>query len=224
MVVKFRQMPFNAGELPALVDVVIEFRVLPAAAPGQRALFDGVIQHHFTGREHYQVIQRPLGPLGGGIEETDGLHLIPPELQPGRMGIQRREQVDDPSPDAELAPFFHHGPALIPPIQEVLEKSRPLQAFSRHHVGQQVPDPVFRGQLLAQGHGRGHHEPGLLRSQGHGRRGQAGAAHVGVKAQFPEGQDFVGREHEHPGLRAHGPDRLFSQKKGQVLKYLFRNF
>ena len=215
-------MAFNTGELSAGVDVVPEFRVLPAAAPGQSALFDGVIQHHFTGREHHQVLQRPLGPLGGRIEETDGLHLIPPELQPHRLGIERREQVDDPSPDAELAPFFHHRAALIPPLQEVLEKSRTLQAFSRHHVGQQVPDPVFRGQLLAQSHGRGHHEPGLPGSQSHGRRGQAGAAHVGVKAQFPKGQDLVGRKHEHPGPRASGPDFRFSQKKGQVLKYLFR--
>ena len=61
-----------------------------------------------------------------------------------------------------------------------------------------------------------------MRSQGHVGGGQAGAAHVGVKAQFPEGQDLVGRKHEHPGLRASGPDRLFSQKKGQVLKNLFR--
>jgi hypothetical protein len=34
----------------------------------------------------------------------------------------------------------------------------------------------------------------------------------------------VGREHEHPGLRACNPDRLFSQEKGQILKYLFRKF
>lgn len=161
--------------------------VLPAAAPGQTALFGGIIQHHFTGGEYHKVLQPPLGPLGGRIEESDRLHLIPPELQPHRLGIERREQVDDPSPDAELSPFFHHGAALIPPFQEVLEKNRPLQVFSRHHVGQQVPDAAFRGQLLAQGQGRGHHEPGLLRNQGHGRGCQAGAAHVGVKTQFPEG-------------------------------------
>jgi hypothetical protein len=33
----------------------------------------------------------------------------------------------------------------------------------------------------------------------------------------------VGREHEHPGLRASGPHSLFIQKKSQILKYLFRN-
>ena len=31
----------------------------------------------------------------------------------------------------------------------------------------------------------------------------------------------MGREHEHPGLRAGGPD-IFSQEKGQVFENLFR--
>lgn len=30
------------------------------------------------------------------------------------------------------------------------------------------------------------------------------------------------REHEHPGLRAVGPDLIFTQKKSQVLEDLFR--
>ena len=74
---------------------------------------------------------------------------------------------------------------------------------------------------MPQGQGRGHHEPGLFRGQGHGGGRQTGTTDVGVKAQFPEGQDFMGRKHKQAEFRASGP-ASFSQEKGQVFKYLFR--
>ena len=38
--------------------------------------------------------------------------LVPPELQAGRIGHAESVNVEDSTPDTELADFFHHGHAL----------------------------------------------------------------------------------------------------------------
>ena len=200
------------------LDVFPKLRVLAALAPAQGVFPGRGVQHHFAGRQHHQLLQAPQGPLGRRIEPADGLHFVAPELQAHRLLIERRKQVDDAAPDAEIAPVLHHRPPGIAAVQQVLEKSLALQVLAGQHIGQHVPHPLGRGQLLAQGHGRGYHKEGICRGEGQISRGHPGAADLRVEAQLPEGQDLVPRKQQKarlgPGVRVRGAP----QKESQVLQ------
>ena len=116
-------MAFDAGKMPPQLDVLPELGVLAALAPGQGVFPGRGVQNHLAGRQHQQFFQRTLGTLAGRVKETQGLHLVPPELQTHGLVIERREEVDDPPPDAEFPPFFHHRPPLIAAFQEDLQEN-----------------------------------------------------------------------------------------------------
>ena len=211
LVVKFFQVTFDAGKMAPFLDVFPKLRVLAALAPAQGVFPGPGLQHHFAGRQHHQLLQAPQGPLGRRIEPADGLHFVAPKLQAHRLLIERRKQVDDAAPDAEIAPVLHHRPPGIAAVQQVLEKSLALQVLAGQHVGQHVPDPLGRRQLLAQGHGRGYHKEGICRGEGQISPGHPGAADLRVEAQLPEGQDLVPRKQEKarlgPGVRVRAAPR-----------------
>src|SRR5438552_18950836 len=71
------------------------------------------------------------------VEAADRLHLTAEELDPKWSRLRLREDIDDPSPDRELARRLDLGLTAVPPFDEPGDKA--VQAGARSDAnGQQA--------------------------------------------------------------------------------------
>ena len=70
-----------------------------------------------TGGEDGSPCARPAG-LGGGVEDADGVDLVPELLDPNRVRLARRPQVDEAATDGHLADAGYLGRWIVAGGQE----------------------------------------------------------------------------------------------------------
>ena len=116
----------------------------PARRPGARTA--GVSSSSRQGGAHSRG-HRLDGALVGDGEGADLLHLVAPELDPGRVLVGRREDVEDAAADGELAPL---GDQVDPGVRQVGQPAGDLLqlglvADGRAATGSRSPRPLSCG-------------------------------------------------------------------------------
>ena len=69
--------------------------------------------HGLAHREQVDLVERAHGALGDRIEEADRLDQVAQQLEPDRVAVQRREDVDDAAAHGEGAGVLDHGGAAV---------------------------------------------------------------------------------------------------------------
>ena len=172
-----RQQRLDALDVQALGDLgeqVAGHRDLGGELAGPAAL--GLAQPHLPARPGLDRGQLGQGPLAGHGEGPDALDLVAPQLDPDRVVLAGREEVDQAAPDGDLAPALDHVGAGVAgrdqPLQQLLEVD-PVAGGHGHRLDHVQPG----GEWL-------HHRPG-----GHGQQAQArSVGGAGAAPPNPPGQ------------------------------------
>ena len=140
--------------------------------------------------------------LRGRVERAHGLDAVSQKLDPQWLPGERREEIDNPPPDADFALFLNQRDPPIAPLQAVIDKGGQRQ-FIAGTQPEGSGDELFLGQEpLQQGLGRGD-------ENGRGDRERI------VQPLNLRGDDLaVGRQAV--GHR-HVPGRVVTDPRGEVL-------
>ena len=103
-------MPSTAMPLAILSGQLHQLR----ARPGRGAAPDVLVQQQLAARRCPQPVDLLQRALVGDGEGADLLDVVTPELHPHRVLLGRREHVDDPAADRELAPLLDEVDACTP--------------------------------------------------------------------------------------------------------------
>ena len=90
-------------------------------------------------------VQRVGAPLGHRVEEGEGVHLLPPQLQPQGGGGTGGINVDDPAPHRKLAGTLHLGAPLVTGGGQRIRQILHRQLLSRHDIDR-MAQQLVRGQ------------------------------------------------------------------------------
>ena len=85
----------------------------------QVLLVERLVEDDLASRQHRDALAGLAGSLRGDVEKPDGIDLVAEELQSNGMLHRQGKDVDNASPNRELADAVHHGNALDAGVREV---------------------------------------------------------------------------------------------------------
>lgn len=140
-------------------------------------------------------IPPPHGPLRLGVERARALHLVPEELEPHRLLVQRAPDIDDPAADGERPGVLHERHARVPERDELGGERLPIEL---HPLADQLGVPLEGrpGEHAAgDGASRDHHGAHAAGVQVQpGQRPQALQLDATVGGEVVVREDRVGRD------------------------------
>ena len=123
--VKQRQPMLHAGVLAAstdaLVQPVVGARDAESLAVADAEPLDGVLgQPQFVDGRDGEAFDLSGGALGEGVEAADAFDLVAEQVEPHRLCLTRREQIDQAAAHCVLARLHHRiGAAIAVGVEEV---------------------------------------------------------------------------------------------------------
>ena len=167
--VEQRQPVLHARPATALADGGIEGVLARRAEGGDIALAeaaDGLgIDQRLADRQQVDFLQLPGRTLGLGVEAADALQRVAEQVQPHRLLGRRREDVDHPAANGELAALGHRRGAGIAVDREIALQVGDLHLLAGPGAVAGAGHDLARRHPLQRG-GRGRDQQGrLLRVQ-----------------------------------------------------------
>jgi len=171
-----------------------EFHPVGLPEPRDRSL----VEDHFRGRRQFQTVQLAGGALGCGVEVAQAVQHVAKQVQPHRLGVARRVDVDDAAAQGKIAGLGHRRTGRIAHPRQVAAQ-RLLVDLPADPGGEARPgDGLARRQLLhrrvqcrQQHEGAGH----ALRQ--HRQRGHAPGDDLGVGRDAVIGETIPARQRQH---------------------------
>ncbi len=163
--------------------------------PG-RTFPHGRVGHQLAAAEELHGGDRLGGPLVGDVEAGQPVDLVPPQVDAHGLVGRRREDVDDPATDGQLAAVLDHGLAPVAQRHQLghqVVHHHPVTLGHDHRARRRAP----RAEALEHGLDRGHHQVGNRRAAATSERPQQpqAAAHgVDLGAHPLERQGLPGGE------------------------------
>jgi hypothetical protein len=213
--IKERQPVLHAGAARAFrhggVERVIARRAEVLEVTGAETADGGLVQQGLAHRQQAHVLELAGRALGFGIEATDGFQGVAEQVQAHRLLGRRREDVDHPAADGELALLRNGGGARVSVDGEVALEVVDIHAVADAGGIAGLADHVARRHALQEGGNRGHQQHRRLgvdpgRELGQGRHPLGGDARrrtdavVGQAVPGREGHDLDRRGEEAEGV------------------------
>ena len=155
-----RQPMLHAGEAAALADRLVERIAGRGGAEGlaiaaAEALDRFLVEQRFGRGQQGEAVDPAGGALVGGVEAADAFDLVAEEIEPQRLFLARREQIDQPAADGELAGI---GDGVGADIAVGLEQRGELVAvdpLAGGELGDELADAERGQRALGRGVDRG---------------------------------------------------------------------
>jgi hypothetical protein len=204
--------PLDVEALGDLGEQVAGDRHLGGELAGPAAL--GLAQADLAARPGLDRGQLGQGALAGHGEGADALDLVAPELDPDRVVLARREEVDQAAADGHLAPALDHVGAPVAggdqPLQQLLELDpvavATVTGLDRVQAGGQRLHHARAGTVSRRSRHLGGARAGGAGAGGGHRLGAGREALVGQRLPGREGGRRVGAAGTRPRRRP-GPRR-----------------
>ena len=123
---------------------------------------DVLFQHElFPHRPDIALREKLLGALGGGIEQTDGIYLVPEKFEAERVGHERREDIQDAAASGEFTLFADRLISNVTGLAKIADDLVHGLVLSDLQMPSKLPEPGGARKSRNQRVKSGHHEPCL---------------------------------------------------------------
>ena len=107
---------------------------LPVRLHGRQALLHfPLVQHQLQSRIDRDGIRIVHRLLTLRVKIAQGIHLVPPQLDPDRILLGQGKNIQDPAPEGEFSPVLHLGSILIAELQQPAADLLQIQHISHRH-------------------------------------------------------------------------------------------
>ena len=168
-------------------DIGLE-RVAQESAIGNRVVerLGQVVRRRYdelAGGQQQDLLALRATGLGGGLEDAQGVHLVAELLDPDRVGLAGRPQVDDAAADGQLADPRHLGGRVVAGGHQRMDEVALRNAVPDPHPAPGGAQALHGQGSLPQGGERGHdHEISLrLREAGEDRQPRGRLVALGMR-------------------------------------------